>query len=118
MSRRTTVFVAIGLIVALVLAGVGSFYASSHPDGLERVATDQGFVDSADDSATADSPLADYGTKGVDNERAAVGVAGVIGVGVTFVLAGGAFWLLRRTSGRRGRDSGESAPSEEATTNT
>jgi len=116
MSRRTTIFVAIGLIVALVLAGVGGFYASGHPDGLERVATDQGFVDNAEDGAAADSPLADYGTAGVDNERVSVGVAGVIGVGVTFVLAGGAFWLLRRASSRR--DGGESAPSEEATTST
>ena len=46
------------------IAGVGSFYASSHPDGLEYVAEQTGFLDSAEDSATADSPFADYGNAG------------------------------------------------------
>lgn len=94
MSRRTVLWV--GLALALLLAGLVSFYASSSPDGLEKVAGDKGFLESADDSATADSPLADYGVAGVDNERLSVGVAGVIGVVVTFVLAGGAFVLLAR----------------------
>lgn len=101
MSRRVIVFVSVGLIVALLIAGVGSFYASTAPDGLERVATDQGFSESAQDSATADSPLADYGVEGVENERLSGGLAGVIGVGITFVLAGGAFWLLRRSAAKR-----------------
>lgn len=100
MSRRAVLWV--GLAVALLLAGVLSFYASSSPDGLEKVAGDTGFLDSADDSSTADSPLADYGVAGVDNDRVSVGLAGVIGVVVTFAVAGGGFMLLarrRRTDG-------------------
>ena len=60
--RRTTstkVFVIGALIVTLLLAGVVSFYASSSPDGLNKVAADHGLADNEKDSATAHSPLAD-----------------------------------------------------------
>ena len=69
-----------GFIVSLFLAGVVSFYASSDPDGLEKVAGDIGFIETAKEHTNADGTLADYGVKGIDNERASVGVAGVIGV--------------------------------------
>jgi cobalt/nickel transport system permease protein/cobalt/nickel transport protein len=78
------------------VAGVASYYASAHPDGLEYVAEQTGFIDSAEDSATADSPLADYQTKGVDDARISGGLAGVIGVVVMLVLSTGLFWLIRR----------------------
>jgi hypothetical protein len=94
MSRRT--FFALGLVVALLVAGVASYYASTHPDGLEYVAEQTGFLDSADDPKTADSPFADYGTKGVDDERLGVGIAGVIGVAITLVVMGGLAYALRR----------------------
>jgi cobalt/nickel transport protein len=83
-----------GLLVSLLLAGFVSFYASSHPDGLEKVASEIGFIDSAKDPATAGSALADYGVEGVENERASVGIAGVIGVAATGVLATGLFLYL------------------------
>lgn len=89
-------FFVLFLLVSLLVAGVGSFYASSHPDGLEYVAEKTGFIDSAEDSATGDSPLADYGVKGVDNERLSGGLAGVIGCVVVLVLAGGLFLVVRR----------------------
>lgn len=93
--RSRTLFLAL-LVASLLIAGVASFYASSHPDGLEYVAEKTGFLDSAEDSATADSPLADYGVEGVDNERLSGGLAGVIGCVVVLALAGGLFLLLRR----------------------
>jgi cobalt/nickel transport protein len=89
-------FFAVALVVSLLLAGVASYYASSHPDGLEYVAEQAGFIDSAEDSATADSPLADYQTSGVDDSRLSGGLAGVIGVVVMLVLSTGLFWLVRR----------------------
>lgn len=84
------------LVVSLLVAGVASFYASSHPDGLEYVAEKTGFLDSAEDSATADSPLADYGVEGIDDERLSGGAAGVVGSLVVLALAGGLFWVIRR----------------------
>lgn len=94
MKHRT--FLVVGLLVCLLVAGVVSFYASSHPDGLEYVAEQTGFIDTARDSATADSPLADYSTRGVEHERLSVGLSGVIGVIVMALLSTGLFWLLRR----------------------
>lgn len=89
-------FFAVALVASLLVAGVASYYASSHPDGLEHVAEQTGFLDSAEDSATADSPLADYRTSGIDDARISGGVAGVIGVLVMLVLSTGLFWLIRR----------------------
>ena len=84
------------LLVSLLLAGVVSFYASSNPDGLEKVAETIGFIETAEDHAIADSPLADYGVKGVDNERLSVGISGVIGVLGTAGLSVGLFYFLRK----------------------
>ena len=85
-----------GLVVSLVLAGGVSYYASSHPDGLEKVAGDIGFLDSAKESAVEDGPLAGYGVAGVENERISGGLAGVIGVASTAAVSFGLFYALRR----------------------
>jgi cobalt/nickel transport system permease protein/cobalt/nickel transport protein len=97
-SRRTTGFVLAGLLVALLVAGVGSWYASSSPDGLESAAEQHGFAGTARDSAAADSPLADYGVAGVPDDRLSGGMAGAVGVLVVLALAGGLTMVLRRRS--------------------
>lgn len=102
MSRRT--FFVVGLAVCLLLAGVASYYASASPDGLEFVAEQAGFADTARDSAAADGPLADYRTKGVGDGRLSGGVAGVVGSLVVLVLAGGLALLLRRRGSSDQRD--------------
>jgi cobalt/nickel transport protein len=96
-------FFAVALVVSLLVAGVASYYASSHPDGLEHVAESTGFIDSAEDPAAADGPLADYRVEGVEQERLSGGLAGVIGVVVMLLLSTGLFWLIRR----RDRDDAE-----------
>ncbi|WKD34283.1 energy-coupling factor ABC transporter permease [Streptomyces xanthophaeus] len=85
-----------GLVTALVLAGFVSFYASADPDGLEKVAADKGIDEKAEEHAAANSPLADYSVKDVDDARLSGGLAGVIGVGVTVVAGTGIFWAVRR----------------------
>ena len=45
-----------------------------------------------------DSPFADYGTEGVDNERLSGGLAGVAGVALTLGIGGALFLALRRRS--------------------
>ena len=108
MRKRSWGFVAAGLLVALLLAGVVSNYASSHPDGLDSSLLKGCTVD-ADGTITGGTcpaqreeehevggPLADYGVSGVDNEFLSTGLSGVLGVLLTFAVAGGAFWLVRR----------------------
>ena len=89
-------FLVSGFVVSLFLAGVVSFYASSNPDGLEKVAQDIGFLDTAKEHTYADGALADYGVKGIENERASVGVAGVIGVIGTAIVGGTLFTFIAR----------------------
>lgn len=88
--------IAAGIAVSLVLAGFVSFYASSSPDGLEKVAEQHGFIDQAQDSANAAVPTADYGIAGMDNERLSVGLAGILGVVVIALVAFGLFALIAR----------------------
>lgn len=95
--RLATKWVALGvLVVALVLAGFVSYYASSSPDGLNSVADDKGFSSATQDQASGDGPLAGYSSSGVDNDRLSGGLAGVTGVLVVLALAGGLTFAVRR----------------------
>lgn len=85
-----------GTATALLLAGVVSYYASAAPDGLEKVAGDNGIDERAEEHDLADSPLADYGVQQVADERLSGGLAGVIGVGGTLALGSGIFIAVRR----------------------
>ena len=101
MTRRSiTGFVFAGLAVALLLALGVSHFASSEPDGLERVALDQGFAGSATEHGAAGSPLADYAVSGVQNSALSTGLAGVIGVLLCFALGGGLVLAIRWTRRR------------------
>ncbi|MEU4833712.1 energy-coupling factor ABC transporter permease [Streptosporangium sp. NPDC023615] len=97
-SRRRNWFLPAGVAATALLAGAVSFYASSSPDGLERVAEDKGFIGQAADHPLGEQPLADYGDVG----GIPVGVAGLVGAGATLVAGGGLFLAVRR----RGGDSG------------
>ena len=81
--RVSTKLVAAGLLlVALVLAGVVSRFASEDPDGLTKVSEDHGF---ADTEKAHDSVLGGYGS-----------MTGVLGVLVVLGLAGGVTYAVRR----------------------
>ena len=96
----TIVFVALALSVAVGLATAVSPYASSQPDGLEKVAGDKGFLDSGErHSIQDDSPISDYAFPGIENARLATGVAGFVGTLGIFVVGFGIAWGLRRTRG-------------------
>ena len=97
MKQKT--FLISGFVVSLFLAGVVSYYASSSPDGLEKVAGDIGFIETAKEHSNADGALADYGVKGIENDRLSTGAAGVIGVIATGVISTGLFMMVRRKSG-------------------
>jgi cobalt/nickel transport system permease protein len=108
MSRNRW-FLLAGLLVALFLAGVVSFYASSAPDGLEKVAGDKGIDARAEDHTVSGSPLADYGAKGVDDARLSRGVAGLAGVVLTFAAGGVLVLAIGRGRPTGGEPTGEPA---------
>ena len=89
-----------GLVVSALIAGVLSFYASGHPDGLSSVAQSLGFADTARDSATSGSPLAGYAVTGVSDARLSGGLAGLVGLAVVGLLMAGLVLLLRRRAPR------------------
>lgn len=86
-----------GLLVALVVAGVVSFYASGSPDGLNRVAGDLGFASAEQASSTGDGPLAGYAVSGIDHARLSSGLAGVLGCLVVLGLSTLLFRVRRST---------------------
>ena len=73
-------FVSIAIFLSVLIAGVLSYFASSHPDGLEKVSADKGLNAQETTSATSDSFFADYGIAGLENST---GLAGIIGVVIT-----------------------------------
>lgn len=107
MDRRTWIFLLGAFVVTIAVAAVASGFASSEPDGLEKVSIEKGFDDTADDHALAESPLADYGVEGVDSERISTGLAGVIGVLITLAVVTA---LLFTVSRMRRERSGQSPP--------
>jgi cobalt/nickel transport protein len=106
------------LLVALVIAGGLSSFASSDPDGLDSVTRNGCTVTGtaererfdgtciAQNAAArypsghqmADSPLADYTVAG---REGTTGLAGIVGVLVTALAAGLLFRVLRLPDGRR-----------------
>ncbi len=92
----TKKIVLIGLAISIFIASMLSFYASANPDGLEFVAEQVGFLNTAKDSAVSGSPLADYALIGQENERFSVGIAGIVGVILTAVISFGLFTFLKK----------------------
>lgn len=97
---KTRTFVIGGCLVALVFAAVVSQFAAGDPDGLEKVAEDAGFIDTATDHSLADSIFADYATTGISNEALSLAIAGIVGTLVTLAVAYGIFYAMRER--RRG----------------
>jgi hypothetical protein len=80
------------LILALFLALLSPL-ASSSPDGLERVAEDKGFMETAREAVFEVIP--DYVLPGVGNEAGATILAGIIGTLMLFGIGYGLAQLLK-----------------------
>ena len=87
--------VVIGIAVCLLLAGLASPFASSHPDGLEHVAESHGIV-AAEKPAWSAAPIPDYTMPGVAHEGLATGLAGAIGTLLVLAAGWGLARLVRR----------------------
>jgi len=84
-----------GLVLALALA-IASPLASSDPDGLEKVAEQQGFLERA--APPAFRLLPDYLFPGVDNLTLATILAGILGIVVVLAVV-----FLSATARRKDR---------------
>ena len=87
-------FTILALAVAIGLATAVSPYASSSPDGLEKVAGDKAFLDRGEAQET--SVLSDYAIPGIGDERVATGLAGFAGTLLVFGLGYGIVVITRR----------------------
>lgn len=77
---------------AFVVAGLLSPFASSWPDGLEKVAERIGFLARGEGAALVASPLPDYQMPGITHERLSTALAGILGALAVFAL----LWFLGR----------------------
>jgi cobalt/nickel transport system permease protein len=91
-NRSSVVWVA-GLLIALALVVLAPL-ASARPDGLEWVAEQQGFLDTARDPLY--NLIPDYVLPGVSNEAAATILAGFIGALLVFAMFFAVALLRRR----------------------
>ncbi len=110
MKDNIKLFIFSGLFVAIALALLVSPFASSSPDGLNKVAIDKGFDEQAEAHALDESPLAGYAVKNVDGERVSKGLSGLIGVLITFGIGLALFGALRSLRDRNGAGSPREAP--------
>lgn len=81
------------LILAVVLAVFLSPFASSLPDGLEKVAEDYGFIEQGEE--VVQSPLPDYAVPGMANEKLATALAGIVGTVLTLAVVYGIAVILK-----------------------
>lgn len=99
---QNLIFAVTGLSIALLIAIFLSPFASSKPDGLDRVSQDLKFEDKATEDTPANKlPFAqvfdEYALKSVP-EAVATPIAGLIGTLVTFGLAWGIGKLVVKNS--------------------
>ncbi|MGL5835294.1 MAG: PDGLE domain-containing protein [Waterburya sp.] len=102
LNKSNLAFLISGLGTALVIAVFVSPFASSNPDGLDRVSQDLKFEHkAAEDTPAQNLPFAkvfdEYALKGVP-ETVATPMAGLVGTLATFALAWGVGKLMIRNS--------------------
>ena len=100
----------LALAVAVGLATAVSPYASSAPDGLERVAADKAFGSVAEPHPVQDrAPASGYAIPGIEDRRLATGLAGFAGTLGVLALGHVLALAIRRRHGDRRRSPGARA---------
>lgn len=100
-TRPLTDMLIYGSLVTIGLVLFVSPFASTWPDGLEKVAAVLGFESRTLAHSLAASPVAHYRVPGIGSPEAATAVAGLLGAAVVFILS----FVLARTLLGRSRDS-------------
>lgn len=89
-----------GLLFVVLLAAVLVPFASQLPDGLEKVATDQGFAAKESESPAVPSLFASYRVPGIYNEALSAVASGIIGALAMFCTGWGIASLMKKWKGR------------------
>jgi cobalt/nickel transport protein len=90
MERRLKGFVWIGLGISLLLTLFLSPFASSSPDGLEKVAESKGFAEKGEGRKLWKyAPFSDYAIPWIKNEKVSTAISGLIGTLAIFLIAFG-----------------------------
>ncbi len=98
MNRRFDGYVWIGLGLTLLLALLLSPFASTAPDGLEKVAETKGFAEKGESwKFWKHAPLPDYSLPWIRNEKGSKALSGLIGTLAIFFIALGIGKLMKRT---------------------
>ncbi|HAW60542.1 MAG TPA: hypothetical protein DCW86_03650 [Actinobacteria bacterium] len=93
------IFIFVALLVSLFLAIFISPFASPHPDGLERVAEDKGFLEKGEEwVAWKLSPIPDYAVPRLGEGALATGAAGLVGTLIVFLVGYGVAVLIKPRS--------------------
>ena len=86
-KKRNIIFISISLVSIFIIAMVLSLFASSYPDGLEKVAETLGFIDKASDTLPEGFFLIpDYAFSGAGNEKLQTSLAGLFGILIIFAV--------------------------------
>ena len=101
MKSQLKGFLWIGLGVSLLLAVFVSPFASSSPDGLEKVAERHGFTEKGESWALwQHAPFRDYTLPWIENENLSTAIAGALGVLAIFCVAVGLATCLKKDNVR------------------
>jgi cobalt/nickel transport system permease protein len=92
-----------GVFIAVALALFGSPFASESPDGLEKIASQKGFEETASEEKAVwgRSLFPDYKVGGLKSEKFSTGLAGLIGTAVVFAVGFGLIRLFSPGAGGR-----------------
>ena len=91
------IFTIVALALAIGLGTALSPFASSSPDGLEKVAERKAFLDEGRVASVQErAPVPDYAFPGIGDARLATGVAGFTGTLGVFLLGYGVAAVVRR----------------------
>lgn len=93
--ERNRKFLITAFIVSLFVVILLAPFASSFPDGLERVAEDKGFIEK-DSGSLIQALFPDYEATFTRSPYLKVVIPGVFGVAATFLVASGTALILTR----------------------
>jgi len=98
-EKKITTFVLVGIIAALIIAVFISPFASSFPDGLEKVAEGFGFLEKAQNAVSDKIFLIPDYTFGAVNDPLWQGaLAGLFGVLIVLAIFGFIFLIYKATT--------------------